>query len=257
MQMRPSRVLQKLRAGELASCVKMNLADPRSTEIAAICGFDCVWLDMEHVPTDWVTIENQIRAAKAYNVDTMVRVSRGPYSDYIQPLEADASGIMVPHIMSTDDARMVVHQTRFHPIGMRAIDGGNQDGAYCLVDFKEYIKTANEQRFIVVQIEDTEPLEDLEDIAKIDGIDMLFFGPGDFSQSLGTPGEFDNPMIAETRKRVAEVAKANGKYAGTTCGVGKIQEYYDMGYQFISSGADVLGLGEYYGKIADCFKAIK
>ena len=117
MNMRPSRVLKKLRSGQIASCVKVNLADPRVTEIAAMCDFDCVWIDMEHVPSDWHTIENQIRAAKNYDCDTLVRVARGSYSDYIRPLEADAAGIMVPHIMNLEDAKKVVWQTRFHPMG--------------------------------------------------------------------------------------------------------------------------------------------
>ena len=106
MQMRQSRVLKKLRAGQVASCIKINLSDPRVIEIAAMCGFDCVWLDMEHVPTDWQTVENQIRAAKIYDCDTMVRVAQvALYSSHIQPLEADASGIMVPHLMSLEDAK--------------------------------------------------------------------------------------------------------------------------------------------------------
>ncbi len=75
MQMRPSRVLRKLRAGKVASCVKINLADPRVAEIAALCGVDCVWLDREHVPNDLRDIENQIRAAKAHDVDAVVRVA--------------------------------------------------------------------------------------------------------------------------------------------------------------------------------------
>jgi 4-hydroxy-2-oxoheptanedioate aldolase len=179
MKMRPSRVLKKLRAGQVASCVKINLADPRVIDIAAMCGFDCVWLDMEHVPTDWSTIEHQIRAAKIFDCDTMVRVARGSYSAHVQPLEADAAGIMVPHVMSLEDAKKVVWQTRFHPVGRRPVDGGNADGAYCLVDFNEYIETANKERFVVVQIEDPEPLSDLEAICELPGIDMIFFGPGD------------------------------------------------------------------------------
>ena len=253
MQMRPSRVLKKLRSGQVASCVKLNLADPRIVEIAAMCGFDCVWIDMEHVPTDWATVENQIRAAKIHDCDTMVRVARGSYSSHIQPLEADASGIMVPHVMSLEDAKKVVWQTRFHPVGRRAVDGGNADGAYCLVDFNEYIKTANEQRFVVVQIEDPEPLNDLEAICELPGIDMIFFGPGDFSQGIGTPGKWDNPLIAQTRKRVADVANKKGKFAGTVGGTGNLQELIDMGYKFVNAGADVVGLATYFNPIAAAF----
>ena len=257
MKMRESRVLRKLRAGEIANCIKLNFSCPRVTEIAALLDFDCVWLDMEHVPSDWMTIENQIRSCKVYDTDTMVRVPRGSYSDYIKPFEADAAGIMVPHIMSLEDAKKVVWQTRFHPIGRRAMDGGNSDGAYCMIPTDEYIKTANEQRFVVVQVEDPEPLDDLEEIAKLDGIDMILFGPGDFSQGIGTPGQWDNPLIAETRKRVADVCKANGKFAGTVGGPDNLQELVDMGYQFISAGADVVGLAGYFKNIIDAFKSLK
>jgi 4-hydroxy-2-oxoheptanedioate aldolase len=253
MKMRPSRVLKKLRVGQVASCVKINLSDPRVIEIAAMSGFDCVWLDMEHVPTDWATIENQIRAAKVYDCDAMVRVARGSYSSHIQPLEADASGIMVPHIMSLEDAKKVVWQTRFHPIGRRPVDGGNADGAYCMIDFQEYLKTANEQRFVVVQIEDPEPLNDLEAICELPGIDMVFFGPGDFSQGIGTPGKWDNPLITQTRKRVAEVANKKGKFAGTVGGTGNLQDLINMGYRFVSVGADVVGLTSYFKPIVEAF----
>ena len=247
--MRPSRVLKKLRNNEIVTCTKINLSDSRVMEIAAICGFDCLWLDMEHVPTDWQTVENQIRSAKVYDVDVLVRVAKGSYSDYIQPLEADASGIMVPHVMSLNEAKEIVHWARFHPLGRRPVDGGNADGKYCLVDFNEYIETANRERFVIVQIEDPEPLDELDEIAKVEGIDMLFFGPGDFSQGIGTPGKLNNPKIAEARKKIAQVSKANNKFAGTVGSTDNFQELVDKGYQFISLGADVVGLWTYYKEI--------
>jgi 4-hydroxy-2-oxoheptanedioate aldolase len=207
-----------------------------------MAGYDCLWLDMEHVPNDWLNLEKQILAAKAHGTDVMVRVSRGSYSDHIKPLELDATGIMVPHIMGLEDAQKVARMTRFHPVGRRAVDGGNADGAYCQVDFLDYLKQANEQRFVVVQIEDPEPLPELEAIAQVPGIDMLFFGPGDFSQGIGAPGQWDHPEIARTRKRVAEVCRAHGKFAGTVGGPAQAGDLAAMGYQFISIGADVVHL---------------
>ena len=244
--MRPSRVLKKLRAGEVAICTKLNLMDSRTVEIAAMYDFDCFWLDMEHVPSTMGDIEHQIRTAKVKDIDTMVRVPRGSYSDIVIPLEADASGIMVPHVMSLADAKQVVRQSRFHPIGRRAIDGGNTDGAYCMLPLQEYIKQANEQRFVVVQIEDPEPLDDLEQIAQIEGIDMLFFGRTDFSHGIGTPAKWDNPLLVESRKRVAKVARDNGKFAGTPGNPDNYKELIDIGYNFISMGADVVALWSYY-----------
>ncbi len=250
MQMRPSRVLRKLREGGVAISFKTNLADARATEIAARCGFDCIWTCMEHVPNDWAAIEQQIWAAKAYDVDVMVRVSRGGYSDYIRPLELDAAGIMVPHIMSAADAQNVARMTRFHPIGRRPVDGGNADGAYCMIDFREYLQQANEQRFVVVQIEDPEPLDELESIASVEGIDVLLFGPGDFSHGIGVPGQWDDPRIAEARQRIAQVAREHGKFAGTTGGPQNLDELVDMGYQFVNIGADVVGIADYTRDLA-------
>jgi 4-hydroxy-2-oxoheptanedioate aldolase len=257
MRMRPSRVLRKLRAGEVASCVKINLADPRAAEIAALCGVDCVWLDHEHVPNDRSVTENQIRAAKIHDVDAMVRVSRGSYSDLIHPLEMDAAGIMVPHLMSLEDARRVVWQTRFHPVGRRPVDGGNADGAYCMIPAQDYFEQANRERFVIVQIEDPEPMPELEQIAQLDGIDMLFFGPADFSQGIGDPNNFDNPRIADTRRQIAEAARGHGKFAGTVASCETLAATVALGYRFVSVGADVVGLGEMCRRITKAFTDVK
>lgn len=257
MNMRPSRVLKKMRAGEVATCVKLNLSDPAVTEIAALAGYDCVWVDMEHVPHTDSVILNHVRAAKIHDMDTLVRVKRGSYSDLIHPLEMDATGIMVPHLMSLEEARKIVYYTKFHPVGRRPLDGGYADGAYCQLPPEDYLKQANDQRFVIVQIEDPEPLDEMEEIAKLDGIDMLFFGAADFSQGIGTPCQWDNPKIAETRKRVAEVARKHGKFAGTPGSVGNFDELANEGYQFISVGADVYGLGLYFNEIVTGIKGTK
>ncbi|OJY80993.1 MAG: aldolase [Sphingobacteriales bacterium 40-81] len=255
MQMRKSKVLQKLRNGENVSCIKINLTDAKVCEIAALAGFDCVWVDQEHIGQDWSQIAAEIWATKAHDTDILVRVPRGAYNNYIKPLELDATGIMVPHIMSLADAKEIVHHTRFHPVGRRAIDGGNADGGYTGVDFNEYLKVANEQRFVILQIEDPEPLEELEAIAALPGYDMLFFGPGDFSQGIGAPGVWDHPKLLETRRRIAEVAKTNGKFAGTVGGPANLKELNEMGYQFVSIGADVVGLKNYYASLLQVFNS--
>lgn len=253
MNMRPSRVLKKMREGGVASCIKLNLSDARNAEIAAMCGFDCIWIDMEHVPNNFSAIEQCINAAKIYNTDTLTRVARGGYSDYIRPLEADSTGIMVPHLMSLEDAKYVARTTKFHPIGRRPLDGGNADGKFCLVDGADYIKEANDQRFVIVQIEDPEPMAELEEICQVPGIDMIFFGPGDFSQGIGTPCDFTNPKIDEARHLIAKTARKYGKFAGTVGGPGNLQSLIDMGYQFVSVGADVVALFTYYQDLVKSF----
>ena len=249
MDMRKSRVLRQMRAGKVATCTKLNLADPRAAEIAAMCGFDCIWLDLEHVPNNMMDVENAVRAAKIYDVDTLTRVSKGCYSDIVRPLEGDSTGIMVPHLMSLEEAKQIVYYTKFHPIGRRPLDGGNADGAYCLVDANDYLKQANEERFTVVQIEDPEPLAELEEICALPGIDMIFFGPADFSQGIGAPNSAD-PRIDETRRLVAKTARKYGKFAGTVGGPANFDQLVEMGYTFISTGADVVALWKYFQEIA-------
>ena len=246
MHMRKSRVLRQMRNGKVATCVKVNLADPRNAEIAAVCGFDCVWTDIEHVPNNFSAVEETIRAAKIYDVDVLTRVSKGCYSDLVRPLEADSTGIMVPHLMSLAEAKKIVYYTKFHPIGRRALDGGNADGKFCLVDPMDYIKEANEERFVVVQIEDPEPLAELEEICALPGIDMIFFGPADFTQGLGDPCNFANPEVDRVRRLIAKTARKYGKFAGTVGGPGNFDDLVAMGYTFISTGADVVGLFTYY-----------
>lgn len=247
--MRPSRVLEKLRKGEVAYATKLNLGDARAAEIAAMSGFDCIWTDMEHVPNDWSAVEKQILAAKAHGADTVVRVARGSYSDLVRPLEMDATAVMVPHIMSLSDAKSVVRSTKFYPLGMRPVDGGNADGAYCNIELADYLQQANAERFNILQIEDVEPLDELEDIIALPGLDMIFFGPGDFSQSIGAPGRMDHPLIGETRKRIAELAAKHGKFAGTVGSTASSGELIAMGYRFISVGADVVALSQYFRNI--------
>lgn len=250
MQMRKSRVLRKIREGKVATSIKLNLADARVAEIAAMCGVDCIWIDMEHVPSDYSSVENIIRAAKIYDTDVLTRVAKGCYSDYIRPFEADSAGIMVPHLMSLEEAKKIVYYTKFHPIGRRPIDGGNADGKYCMVGTEDYMKTANEERFVVVQIEDPEPLAELEEICALPGIDMIFFGPADFSQGLGTYCNTSDPRVDEVRRLVAKTARKYGKMAGTVGSPQNQDALIEMGYQYINLGADVLALTAYFDNIA-------
>ncbi len=253
VDMRRSRTLRKLREGKVVGCFKLNLADARAAEIVALAGFDCLWLCQEHVANDYAVIEKQILAAKAHDVDVLVRVPRGSYSDYIRPLELDATGIMVPHVMGVEDAKQVIWWTRFHPVGRRPMDGGNADGAYGQVDLLDYLEQANRERFVALQIEDPEPVGEIEEIAALDGFDILFFGPGDFTHGIGAPAQWDHPKVEETRRRVAEAAADHGKFAGCPGNPDNIDELVEMGFRFITMGADVIGLGNYCREIRGVF----
>ncbi len=246
MKARASRILRKLREGGIPTTLKLNLSDPRVAEIAGLSGADAVWLCTEHVANDWIGLENQIRAARIHDLDTIVRVGRGSYSDYIRPLESDATGIIVPHVSSADDARQIVEWTRFHPLGKRALDGGNTDGQFCQLPIEDYIRHSNTERIIILQIESPEALENVEAIAAVPGFDALLFGPGDFSHRIGKPGQLDANEVVAARKRVASAAHQHGKFAMTAGLIAPFESLIAEGYRIFNIGADVVGLGSYF-----------
>ena len=257
MEPRESRVLNKLRSGELVSCLNVKFGDGQVAEIAAMSGFDCVWTDLEHSAQDWSVIQKQIWATKISNVDLMVRTPRGSSSDYNKPLELDAAGILVPHIMGLKDAQEVIQMARFPPEGRRSINGSNADDASTNFIFSDYLKSANEHRFLALQIEDPEPLEELESIASLQGFDMLFFGPTDFSQGIGIPGDLEHQKVSETRKLVAEIANKHGKFAATSGYIENLQEFVNMGYNFINIGADFIGFSHYCHNLIRRFRKVR
>jgi 4-hydroxy-2-oxoheptanedioate aldolase len=245
MKLRPSRILAQLRRNQLPTSFKVNLNDPRVIEIAGLSGCDAVWICQEHVPNDWSNLENQIRAARIHNLDSLVRVAKGSYSDYVRPFEADATGIIVPHVTTADEARQIVEWTRFHPIGQRAIDGGNTDGRYCLIPLADYLRHSNEERVIILQIESPEALANVEAIAAVPGYNGIMFGPGDFSHRIGLAGQINAPEVVAARKHVAAVARRHGKFVMTSGLFAPFEELVAEGHQVFNVGADVLALGTY------------
>ena len=245
MKTRPSRILRLLREGQFPSVFKSNLADPRVVEAAGLCGVDAVWLCNEHVPTDWSGLENQIRAARIHDVDSIVRVSKGSYSDYVRPLEAGATGIMVPHVASAAEARQIVEWCRFHPLGKRALDGGNIDGQFCLLPQAEYLQHANTEVILLFQIESPEGLEQVEAIAAVPGFNGLLFGPGDFSHRIGKAGQLDAPEVAAARKRVTAAARKHGKFAMAAGLYAPFGDLVAEGHNVFGIGADVIGITSY------------
>jgi 4-hydroxy-2-oxoheptanedioate aldolase len=235
--------------------MKLNLADPRIVELCGLAGFSAVWICSEHVGNDWFNLENQVRAAKLYDMDTIVRVEKGSYSDYVKPFEADATAIMVPHVTTAEEARHIVEITRFQPLGRRAMDGGNVDGAYCQIPLKDYISHSNSERVLIFQIESPQALENVEKIAAVPGFDMLLFGPGDFSHLLGKPGEINDPAVVAARKRVAAAARAHGKFAMSPGLIAPRPLLQQEGYHMFNLGADVIGFGQYAKDILTAFTA--
>ena len=179
--------------------------------------------------------------------------AKGRYSDYVKPFECDATGIMVPHVTSAEEARNVVDMVRCHPLGRRAMDGGNMDGLFCQISLTDYARHMNTERFVILQIESPEALEKVEEIAAVPGYDMLLFGAGDFSHRIGKLGKATDPEVVAARKRVAAAALKHGKLVAVASLYGQPDQIAEEGTSVFTLGADVLELGTGLNKLVSDF----
>ena len=242
--MKTSRVLREVWAGRQALSLKINITHPDVVELAGLAGASAVWLCQEHVPADWSALGHCVRAARIHDMDTIVRISKGAYSDYVKPFEADAAGVMVPHVASGAEARQIVEMCKFHPVGKRALDGGNVDGAFCQLPMAEYLKASNQEKYLILQIESPEGIEAIDEIAAVPGYEFLLFGPGDFAHRIGQAGNLDHAEVRTARTRVEDAARKYGKQLFAVAAGGTRSEQLARGYAIANVGSDVWGLGE-------------
>ena len=235
-----SRVLDKLRRGEFAVAAGVNrVAEPWLAEVIGRTGFDVIWFDMEHRAFAYDKIDALSLACRATGIDLMVRVRKTGYESPMRALEFGANGIMVPHVRSADEARQWVEWVRFPPLGRRGFDGAGADAEYGLANAREYLREANENVFLALQIEDKEAVEAVDEIANVPGVDLLFVGPGDLSISLGIPFEFNHPLLRQAMDRVAEATRKAGNWWGLATGsLEAAQAAVDRGARLVTAGND-------------------
>jgi len=238
--MTKSKVLQKLRSGDFVKAAGISrVSDPWLTEVVGHIGYDVVWFDLEHRSYSVETINGLSLACRATGIDLMVRIQKSGYFSPMQALEFGANGLMIPHIRSAEEARQWVEWSRFPPLGKRGLDGAGADADFGLADTRKYLKHANEEVFLVFQVEDREAVEAIDEIAAVPGFDLLFVGPGDLSLSYGVPLEFDHPLLQGATRLVAEAARKNNKWWGTTtANPEKAQRALDLGARMIVAGGD-------------------
>lgn len=239
--MRFSRIKAKLRRNEPALITTLHFTDPTLFEMTSLMGFDGIWMDLEHHHYSVETAANLMRAARVGTSDIVARPAKGEFMRLGRLLEAGAQGIMYPRCENAAEAAEVVRWAKFAPAGERGVDGANADAPYCAMPIHAYLRTANEETLIVVQIESPAALENVEAIARVRGVDVLMFGPGDFSVLAGIPYEFSHPRIADAVKRLAAAATAGGIHWGTvTWGPDHTRTLLEQGARFICHGADIL-----------------
>lgn len=239
--MRSSRVKAKLKKNEPVLMTALHFFDPSVYELTSLHGFDGIWLDLEHHGTGLETAMTMMRAARVGSSDVMVRIAKGEYMRLGRALEAGAQGIMYPRCSGAAEAKEVVSWAKFAPLGQRGFDGGNPDMPYCTMPIPEYLRKANDETFVVIQLEDQQAVAEADAIAAVDGVDVLFFGPADFSILSGIPGQFDHPEIQKAIQTIAAAAKRHGKAWGMPAfNLEWGQKLLDMGARFLAHGCDIV-----------------
>ncbi|QDT56243.1 2-keto-3-deoxy-L-rhamnonate aldolase [Caulifigura coniformis] len=239
--MKPSRVLQKLRRGERSLGVCLHLTDPAVYEMAGLLGFDAIWMDLEHHGYSVETAGNLMRAARVGGTDIVARPGKGEFMRLSRLLELGASGIMYPRCDSPEEAAEVVRWAKFAPLGQRGFDGSGPDARYTLTPMTSYLKQANDETFVLIQVEHPSAVEKAEEILSVPGVDMLMLGPADFSVLTGIPGEFGHASIQAAFERIANAAKKTGKHWAATCGsVEQAARLTEMGASLVFHGCDLV-----------------
>jgi len=237
-----TRLKAALAAGRLTRVFGLGqLCHPKFVEMVGLQGgFDAVWLDQEHAGLTIEQIENAARAARAAGMDSFVRLTATDYATVMRPLEAGAGGVMAAQVRSAAEAAEVVRWAKFHPEGLRGVNGTGVDGGYGALPMAEYSRRANAETFVAIQIEHIDAVEDVEKIASLSGIDVLFIGPADLSQSMGLPGDWQHPRMWQAIERVARAASARGiHWAILPPNAVHAQRCVDLGCRMLSLGLDV------------------
>ncbi len=239
--MKPSRVLAKVRQGEAALGIALHLTDPSVYEMAGLMGFDAIWMDMEHHFYSVEVAANLMRAARVGGTDIVARPGKGEFMRMARMFEAGATGVMYPRCDSAAEASEVVKWAKFAPLGKRGFDGSGPDVPYLLTPMAQYIREANQETFVLIQLEEPHAVERAEEIAAVPGVDMLMLGPADFTVLTGIPGEFSHPTVTAAIEKVAKAAKNTGKNWAATCGsVDVARRMIELGARLVFHGCDLV-----------------
>jgi len=232
--MKPNRMKEKLRAGEPAFGVSVMIPSPQLVEMLGAYGFDWVLLDCEHGTLTLESVELMTMAAEAAGMTAIARpVSNSP-AHILQVLDRGAAGVQVPHVRNAAEARAAVSAVKYHPLGSRSLAAGTRAAAYdAHGSMADHVRSANEQTLIAAQIEDREALEHLDEILRVDEIDVFFIGPSDLSQSMGHPGNPKAPEVASAINDCLARIRAAGRVSGMPATAEQVSEALAKGARYI------------------------
>ncbi|MEZ6088891.1 MAG: aldolase/citrate lyase family protein [Pirellulaceae bacterium] len=238
--MRHSKTLAKVRAGEPVRMCSFGHFIPAYIQMAAHCGYDCIWLDAEHRAFTDREIQTLLAYFHRFDIDCMLRPPTLEKSRLYRYLEDGATGLMIPHVSTVERARELVQAVKFPPVGDRGQDGVGLDAGF-LVRGDAYVEHANAETFLVVQIETPQAVENIDAIAAVEGVDGLFVGPGDLGLRIRRTQT--NVTLPQAYADVAAAAAKHQKFWGAPgMSLENIANLRRQGAQMIAHGNDYDGL---------------
>jgi 2-keto-3-deoxy-L-rhamnonate aldolase RhmA len=228
----------RLRAGERLFAAGV-VTSVTAVEILGDCGFDWLFLDAETAPFSFADIQHMVRAAQLAGVPAVVRLNNDLPQEIRQVLDMGAAGVIIPLVRSAAQARAIVAAAKYPPQGERGAAAARAQGYGYGGHLKNYLATANTETAVIVMVEDRVGLEQVEEIAAVEGLDGIFVGPGDLSLSLGCQGQHLHEDMLSAFSRIAVAARENGVALGT---MPSSREMYrlcvDWGFRMILTGLD-------------------
>ena len=232
----------------------LSLSSHYSAEACAGAGFDWLLVDTEHSPNELDMVLSQLQAIAPYPAHPIVRV---PWNDMVtikRVLDIGAQTLLIPFVQTVEEARQAVANTRYPPAGVRGVGGTTRATRFGRI--KDYAKHAHEELCVLVQLETQSAVDQIETIARLDGIDGIFIGPADFHASLGYSGETANPAVLPKIDDAIRRIRACGKAPGILTPDEKLaRRYLDLGALFVAVGADVGLLARGADQLAAKFKS--
>jgi len=209
-------------------------------EVAAYSGWDFAIFDMEHATYHPEAVENLVRAAENGGLGSVIRVANNDENAIVKAVDTGANCILVPHTSSKKEAISVVNAGKFYPIGQRGMDVYARSAKYGYIQKDIYLKKANKKTTVAIQVEGLEGVKSLPEIVKVEGLDLIFIGPYDLSESMGIPGQTSHPKVINKVEELVKQIKKAGKFVGIYVDtVEEAHHWADLGVQFISFLVDI------------------
>jgi 2-keto-3-deoxy-L-rhamnonate aldolase RhmA len=213
---------------------------PHTAGVIASAGFDFVYYDMEHTTLDFATLEWLVRTADGAGITPFARVASEAKRDILPALEAGVQGIMVPAVESAEQAREVARVSRYFPEGRRGMFYLGYGSRYAGIPAADHYASSNRELLVTVQIETARGVENVAEIAAVRGIDALFLGPADLSQSLGIPGQWEHERLREAIDTTIRAGRAAGKIVGSmSSNLEQAAEWVEKGVRYLATGLDM------------------